>query len=203
MTNIKATLARLNIKYDNFFSEESLYTSGMADEMLDVLRQQGKIIEHDGAQWFSEDGSPIRAGQGHKQSSADYALEPTHRPDEDNEAVPDADEKGRKLPVQAVVIRSARVIADPDERPTYFASDIPYAWNKVMLRGFNPAVYVWGEDHQADVPRVLAVARLLGIPDGAVRIIIYRFITLLRDGQEVRMGKRKGNAIWIDDVLDE
>jgi arginyl-tRNA synthetase len=200
MDNIKATMARLNIEYHNFFSEESLYTSGLADEMLDVLRQQGKIIEHDGAEWFSEDGSPIRAGQGRKQSSADYAEEAA---EEDDEVEEEPTEKGKKLPVQAVVIRSARVIADPDERATYFASDIPYAWNKVVLRGFNPAVYVWGEDHQADVPRVLAAAKALGIPDGAVRIIIYRFITLLRDGQEVRMGKRKGNAIWIDDVLDE
>ena len=66
----------------------------------------------------------------------------------------ESEEKGKKLPVQAVVIRSARVVANPEDRATYFASDIPYAWNKVMLRGFNPAVYVWGEDHQADVPRV-------------------------------------------------
>ena len=40
----------------------------------------------------------------------------------------------------------------------------------------------------------MAAAKALGLPDGAVRIVIYRFITLLRDGQEVRMGKRKGNA---------
>ncbi len=90
-----------------------------------------------------------------------------------------------------------------EERPTYFASDIPYAWNKVKLRGFNPAVYVWGEDHQADVPRVMAAARALGLPDGAVRIIIYRFITFLSAGKEVRMGKRKGNALLIDDIVNE
>jgi arginyl-tRNA synthetase len=205
MQNIRATLARIGIRYDNFFSEESLYSSGLADEMLGVLRQRGLIIEHDGAEWFSADGSPIRAGQGKKRSSAEYAdeAEGSNSVADDGDVDSVAEEKGKQLPVQAVVIRSAKVIADPDERATYFASDIPYAWNKVHLRGFNPAVYVWGEDHQADVPRVLAAAKALGLPDGAVRIIIYRFITLVRDGQEVRMGKRKGNAIWIDDVIDE
>ena len=64
MENIRLTLARLNIRYDNFFSEKSLWTSGLGSEMLETLSQKGLIIEHDGAMWFSEDGSPIRAGQG-------------------------------------------------------------------------------------------------------------------------------------------
>ena len=208
MARIRATLARLNIRYDNFFSERSLYTSGLTNEMLDLLRQKGLLIEHDGALWFSEDGSPIRAGQGRKKTSEEYAAnpDPTHRPDDEAEEASEDDEpeeKGKPLPIQAVVMRSAKVIANPDERATYLASDIPYAYNKVIQRGFNPAVYVWGEDHQADVARVKAVAVAVGVPLDAVKIIIYRFITLMRDGQEVRMGKRKGNAIWIDDVLGE
>jgi len=189
MENIKRTLARLNIHYDNFFSEKSLWTSGLGDQMIALLKSRGLVLEHDGALWFSEDGSPIRGGQGQRRSDEDYAA--------------DKDEQGHALPVQAVLIRSPKVIADPDERPTYFASDIPYAWHKVMLRGFNPAIYVWGEDHQGDVPRLYAAARALGLPEGAVRIVIYRFITLMSGGQEVRMGKRKGNALLIDDVVDE
>ncbi len=189
MANIKRTLARLNIRYDNFFSEKSLWTSGLGYEMIERLRAKGLVIEHDGALWFSEDGSPIRSGQGQRRTDEEYAA--------------DKDESGRALPVQAVLIRSPKVIRDPEERPTYFASDIPYMWHKVMLRGFNPAIYVWGEDHQADVPRLHAAARAIGLPEGAIRILIYRFITLLRSGQEVRMGKRKGNALLIDDVVDE
>jgi arginyl-tRNA synthetase len=200
MRNIKTTLARIDIRYDNFFSEKSLWTSGAANDLIERLREKGMIVEHDGAQWFTEDGSPIRSGQGKKRASEEYANNPTHRNIDEDSA--DENEKGKKLPVQAVVVRSAKVIADPAERGTYFASDIPYAWNKVALRGFNPAVYVWGEDHQADVPRVYAAARALGLSDSAVRIIVYRFITLMQSGQEVRMGKRKGNALRIDDVVD-
>jgi arginyl-tRNA synthetase len=200
MARIAQTLARLNIRYDNFFSEKSLWTSGLAGEMLEMLSQKGLIVEHDGAIWFSEDGSPIRAGQGKRISDEERRV--IHESEADNDESEIDDQKSSKI-VQAVVIRSSKVIANEDERPTYFASDIPYAWNKVRLRGFNPAVYVWGEDHQADVPRVMAAAKALGLPEGAVRIIIYRFITFLSAGKEVRMGKRKGNALLIDDIVDE
>jgi arginyl-tRNA synthetase len=197
MARIAQTLARLNIRYDNFFSEKSLWTSGLAHELLEQLQEKGLIVEHEGAMWFTEDGSPIRAGQGKRRTAEEYASGETDEPEEDEE------DKGKPKPMQAVVIRSPNVIANEDERPTYFASDIPYAWNKVQVRGFNPAVYVWGEDHQADVPRVMAAAKALGLPDGAVRIIIYRFITFLSAGKEVRMGKRKGNALLIDDIVNE
>lgn len=202
MEAIRVTLLKLNIRYDNFFSERSLRSSGLMTETLEMLRAKGLILEHDGAQWFSDDGSPIRGGQGKRKTDEEHKADALADEDASDEA-DTKDEKGRKLPIQAVVLRSARVVANPDERATYFASDIPYVWNKVKLRGFHPAVYVWGEDHQADVPRVYAAAKALGLPDGAARIVIYRFITLLRNGQEVRMGKRKGNAIWIDDVLGE
>lgn len=199
MENIRLTLARLNIRYDNFFSEKSLWTSGLGSEMLETLSQKGLIIEHDGAMWFSEDGSPIRAGQGKRLTDDERRIIHEDEADDDESEI---DNQKSKI-VQAVVIRSPKVIANEDERPTYFASDIPYAWNKVHLRGFNPAVYVWGEDHQADVPRVMAAAKALGLPEGAVRIIIYRFITFLSAGKEVRMGKRKGNALLIDDIVTE
>lgn len=203
MRNIERTLARLGIRYDNFFSQKSLWSSGLAAEMMESLSDQGLILEHDGATWFSEDGSPIRSGQGRKRTSEEYAADPMHRQIDEDASDEDEGEKGKTQAVQVVVIRSAKIVADPEERPTYFASDIPYAWDKVMLRGFHPAVYVWGEDHQADVPRVYAAARALGLPEGAIRIVIYRFITLLSGGQEVRIGKRKGNALLIDDVLGD
>lgn len=190
MERIRQTMARLNVRFDNFFSEKSLWASGLGYEMIERLRAKGLVIEHEGALWFSEDGSPIRKGQGQKRSDDAYA-------EEEHEA------RSGPLPVQAVLVRSPQVIPEPEERPTYFASDIPYMWHKVMIRGFNPAIYVWGEDHQGDVPRMYAAARALGIPEDAIRIVIYRFITLVRGGEEVRMGKRKGNALLIDDVLDE
>ncbi|MFN3704527.1 MAG: arginine--tRNA ligase [Thermoflexales bacterium] len=185
MDQIKRTMQRLGVHYDNYFSEKSLWASGLGEQMLARLQQKGLILQHDGALWFSEDGSPIRSAQS------------------DAEETPTTDEAGKRLPVQAVVMRSSQVAPLPEERPTYFASDIAYAYHKVILRGFNPAIYVWGEDHQASVERLYAAARALELPEGSIKVVIYRFITLMRGGVEVRMGKRKGNALLIDDVLDE
>jgi arginyl-tRNA synthetase len=191
MARIRSTLDRVGVRFDNFFSENSMHTSGLAERMLEELRARGCIREHDGAVWFSEDGSPIRAGQGVKRD--DYA--------DDEDAADDDD--GAPKAVQAVMLRSPRIAPDPLDRATYFFSDVPYLWNKLVERRFHPAVYVWGEDHQADVPRLHAAARALGLDENAMRILIYRFITIMRGGVEVRMGKRAGNAIWLDDVIDE
>ncbi|HEY3291861.1 MAG TPA: arginine--tRNA ligase [Anaerolineae bacterium] len=183
MESVRASLARVGIRHDSFFSERSLYESGQFERVLPVLRNKNLLVEYDDALWFSEDGSPIRKADDRSQKS---------------------EAGGQKTePVQVVVIRSPKVIAEPAERPTYFASDIAYVWNKLVIRGFDRAVYVWGEDHQGDVPRLMAVTRALGLDPSRVVLLIYRFITLIRDGQEVRMGKRSGNIVTLDDVVDE
>jgi arginyl-tRNA synthetase len=122
--------------------------------------------------------------------------------DLDHETKLKVDNQKSKI-VQAVVIRSPDVIQEPSERPTYFASDIAYVWNKLVERGFDRAIYVWGEDHQGDVPRLIAATKALGLDPNRVVLLIYRFITLMRNGQEVRMGKRAGNIVTLDDVVDE
>ena len=200
MDGVRAALARVGIHYDNFFSERSLYESGLFERVLPILREKGLLVEHDGALWFSEDGSPIQKaeGRGQKAEARSQESEGTRQHDEQSKI-----QNPKSEIVQAVVIRSPQVIADPAERPTYFASDIAYVWNKLVVRGFDRAIYVWGEDHQGDVPRVMAVTKALGLDPKRVTLLIYRFITLLRNGQEVRMGKRAGNIITLDDLVDE
>jgi arginyl-tRNA synthetase len=102
----------------------------------------------------------------------------------------------------AVIIRSADVIAEPRERPTYFASDIAYMWNKFVVRKFDKVVYVWGSDHHGDVARVQAARRALELP-GEMDIIIYQFVNIVRHGEQVRMSKRSGDFVMLSDVLRE
>ncbi len=107
------------------------------------------------------------------------------------------------LEQDAVVIRSAQVIAEPDARPTYLASDIAYVWDKVVDRGFKKAIYVWGADHQGDKPRLIAAMKALGLDPARVEIILYQLVTLLRNGQEVRMSKSSGEYVTMNDVVRE
>jgi arginyl-tRNA synthetase len=193
MDGVRVSLARVGIRFDNFFSEKSLYESGQFERVLPILRERNLLVEFDDALWFSEDGSAIRKVEargekaGHIEPASDEAETENQKPNI----------------VQAVIIRSPNVIAEPSERPTYFASDIAYVWNKLVERGFNKAIYVWGEDHQGDVPRLMAATKALGLDTNRVVLLIYRFITLMRNGQEVRMGKRSGNIVTLDDVVDE
>jgi len=162
---IQQTLERMNIRFDNWFSERSLHEDGTFAYCLNILKEKGLVFEKDDAVWF-----------------AAQAL---------------GEEK------DAVLIRSPRVIADPDERPTYFASDIAYVWNKLAIRKFDRAIYVWGADHHGDVPRVLAAARALGLDPERVTILLYQFVNLRRSGEIVRMSKRTGDFVTLDELLDE
>lgn len=108
-----------------------------------------------------------------------------------------------ELEDDAVVIRSPRVVPDSDERPTYFASDIAYVWDKLVERDFDKAIYVWGADHHGDVPRVEAAARALGLDLDRVEIILYQMVNLKRGGEDVRMSKRAGEFVSLRELLDE
>jgi len=107
------------------------------------------------------------------------------------------------LEADAVLIRSPQIIPEPDERPTYLASDVAYVWNKLVERGFDKAIYVWGADHHGDAPRVKAAARALGLDPERAVIILYQLVSLKRGGEEVRMSKRAGEFITLRELLDE
>jgi len=103
----------------------------------------------------------------------------------------------------AVLIRSPQVIAEPDERPTYLASDVAYVWDKLAVRKFDRAIYVWGADHHGDVPRVITAVRALGLDPNRVTILLYQFVTLRRGAEIVRMSKRTGEFVTLDELIQE
>lgn len=107
------------------------------------------------------------------------------------------------LEKDAVLIRSPKVIENPEERPTYLASDIAYLWDKLVLRGFDKAIYVWGADHHGDVPRVRAAAKALGLDAERLIFILYQMVTLTRGGEEVRMSKSSGEFVTLRELIDE
>ncbi|HNT75875.1 MAG TPA: arginine--tRNA ligase [Anaerolineae bacterium] len=107
------------------------------------------------------------------------------------------------LEKDAVLIRSPKVAPNPVDRPTYLASDIPYLWHKLVERGFDWAIYVWGADHHGDVPRVQAAAQAVGVTPARLTFILYQMVTLLRGGEEVRMSKSSGEFVTLRELVDE
>jgi arginyl-tRNA synthetase len=95
-----------------------------------------------------------------------------------------------------------RVVVREDGRPTYFATDIAYHDEK-MQRGFKKLINVWGADHGGYVARVKAGMQALGHDPAALHVIFIQMVSLSRGGESVRMGKRLGTAVWLDEVVRE
>jgi arginyl-tRNA synthetase len=85
---------------------------------------------------------------------------------------------------------------------TYEAADIAYLADK-MERGFDRAIYVLGADHQGVRGWYAVVARMLGFDPDRVEVLIYQLVHLTRGGDRVKMGKRAGNVVFLDELLDE
>jgi arginyl-tRNA synthetase len=94
-----------------------------------------------------------------------------------------------------------RVLVRSDGRPTYFAADCGYLLDKWARA--DRLYYLLGADHHGYVVRLQAAAECLGIPRDRVEVRIGQMVNLLRDGQPVRMSKRAGDIVTIDEVLDE
>lgn len=155
--DINATLARLDITFDSFYNEHTLYEEGLVDDVVAALRDKGLVYDQDGAVWF-------RATRfGH---------------DKD------------------------RVIIKSTGEPTYRLPDIAYHREK-FKRGFDWMVNIFGSDHIATVPDVLAGVEALGYDASKVTVVLHQFVTLMREGQQVKMSTRKANFITVDELVDE
>ena len=95
-----------------------------------------------------------------------------------------------------------RVLIRSNGQPTYFAADCAYLVEK-FSRGFDHLIYVWGADHHGDVKRVKGAAQALGHDPDRVEIILYQLVALYRGGEPVRMSKRTGEMISLDELIDE
>jgi arginyl-tRNA synthetase len=95
-----------------------------------------------------------------------------------------------------------KVIVKNTGEPTYRLPDIAY--HKVKYdRGYDLMVDLFGSDHAATYPDVLAGIKSLGYDDSKVKVLIHQFVTLLKDGEVVKMSTRKANYITLDELIDE
>ncbi len=95
-----------------------------------------------------------------------------------------------------------RVLVKSNGDTTYVASDVAYAYNKYN-RGFDTLIYVLGADHYGYIGRMKAVAQMLGHSADSLEILIYQQVNLDVGGKSVRMSKRAGNIVNLDELARE
>ncbi|ERI05668.1 arginine--tRNA ligase [Atopobium sp. oral taxon 810] len=93
-----------------------------------------------------------------------------------------------------------RVLIKSNGEYTYFASDVAYHWDKFQRDDYS--IDLWGADHHGYIARVTNVCDALGYP-GKFEVDLGQFVNLLRNGEPVRMSKRRGTMVSFQELLDE
>jgi arginyl-tRNA synthetase len=151
-------LKAFDVRFDNYFLESSLYTSGRVDAAVQKLNDAGKTFEEGGALWLR---------------STDYG-----------------DDKDR-------------VMRKSDGGYTYFVPDVAYHINK-WERGFVQCVNIQGSDHHGTIARVRAglQAAGVGIPQGWPDYVLHKMVTVMKNGEEVKISKRAGSYVTLRDLIE-
>ena len=95
-----------------------------------------------------------------------------------------------------------RVIVKNDGNYTYFLPDIAYHVNKIK-RGYQELIDVLGADHHGYINRLKASLEILGYDSSILNVKILQMVRLLKDGEEVKISKRTGKTITLNDLIDE
>lgn len=172
---MKATMAKYRIEYDKWFHESTLHESGEVMKTVELLKEKGLTYEKDGAVWYKnkEVSEKSLLAEGKTQEEID------------------------RLELKDDVLIRA------NGNPTYFAADIAYHRNKLVTRGFDKAIDIWGADHHGHVARMKGALESIGIDPSRLDIILMQLVRLMKDGQVVRMSKRTGKSITLTDLLEE
>ncbi|MFC0096623.1 arginine--tRNA ligase [Micromonospora marina] len=154
---IKSSLRDFGVEFDTYFNEKDLHDGGALDAALDRLREQGHVVESEGATW----------------------LRTTEFGDDKD-----------------------RVLRKSNGEWTYFAADCAYYLNK-RERGFDRVVIMLGADHHGYIGRMKAMSACFGDdPARNLEILIGQLVNLVRDGAPVRMSKRAGTVVTLEDLVD-
>lgn len=95
-----------------------------------------------------------------------------------------------------------RVLIRANGKPTYFASDVAYHWNKYS-RGYEKLINIFGADHHGYIPRLKAVVKALGKDPSALEILLVQFAILYRGKERVSMSTRSGSFITLRQLREE
>jgi arginyl-tRNA synthetase len=172
---IERSLARVNIRFNVFFNENSLYEDGSVWKALDILEKRGHVyraVQREGASDEEKAKVPADAGE------AVWFRSTTFGDEED------------------------RVIVKASGEPTYVLPDIAYHMHK-LDRGFNYLINVLGADHIIEAQTVARGLEAVGYDPEPVHVLLHQFVTLFEGGKQKRMSTRKGEFVTLDELVDD
>lgn len=170
---IEASLAKVNIHFDVFFNENSLYEDGSVWDVLKRLEGQGYVyraVTREGASDEERAKAPPDAQEAVWFRSTELG------DDED------------------------RVLVKSSGEPTYALPDIAYHINK-LNRGFNFLINVLGADHIIEAQTVARGLQAVGYDPGPVHVLLHQFVTLVEGGETRRMSTRRGEYVTLDELV--
>ncbi|MBK7858799.1 MAG: arginine--tRNA ligase [Archangiaceae bacterium] len=178
---IRASLEKAGVRHDVFSSEAALHHSGAVKGVVDVYKKRDATYEADEARnrKNTERNAESKAAQyADRQLGGTFLKTGEHGDDED------------------------RIILRKDGTAVYLTADLAYHKSK-FDRGFDRCIDVFGADHGGHVPRIRAGMRLLGIDDKRMEFVLVQIMRIVRNGEEVKVSKRKGTLFELDDLIEE
>jgi arginyl-tRNA synthetase len=95
-----------------------------------------------------------------------------------------------------------RVLVKNDGSYTYLTPDAAYHMDKYK-RGYDEMINIWGADHHGYIPRMKAAMAALGNDPDKLTVLIAQMVSLFQNGEKVKMSKRTGKAVTMEDLMDE
>ncbi|MDK8184016.1 arginine--tRNA ligase [Paenibacillus sp. UMB4589-SE434] len=95
-----------------------------------------------------------------------------------------------------------RVLVKNDGSYTYLTPDVAYHRDK-YARGYDRMINIWGADHHGYIPRMKAAMEALGNDSNKLVVLIAQMVSLFQGGEKVKMSKRTGKAVTMEDLMDE
>lgn len=95
-----------------------------------------------------------------------------------------------------------RVLVKNDGTYTYLTPDIAYHRDKYN-RGYDRMINIWGADHHGYIPRMKAAMQAIGNDPDKLTVLIAQMVSLFQNGEKVKMSKRTGKAVTMEDLMEE
>jgi arginyl-tRNA synthetase len=179
MEEQRQTLLRYGVEFDQWFSEKRLHDEKLVDVAIADLDKRGALYKSHKDESIGEEERAKRKPVAEDPTKIALWFRATSYGDERD-----------------------RVLEKADGSRTYLSADIAYHREKLQ-RGFKVLIDAWGADHHGQVPSMRAALSALGFDPNAFHVVLIQMVRLMKDGQEVKMSKRSGSFVTLQEVIDE